>query len=620
MPISQIIDYDLAANFTFDPVKVEIVGGVARLKLLELDEDYNEPFASDAGFTYDAGKTEFVGGEVRQKAQLEGGETFRARYNMASVNALYAAGSPTGTAKNGAVVSGGKLVMTGAAANKYVDYAGAGNIDASPQVGTRRFKVTPAYSGAPASKTQFFYSEGQAEGSPNNFLAIHHDTTSGNLRIAMADQAGVSHTQILGVWSPTAGVEYEFELNFDFTAGAQRLFINGVQFGTTRTETFTRSSTIGIMRLGNTSSTVGGASSFQANHSIDDVQAFTTVKHTANYTPGTIANLYTTDAVALPTFTHAGPVGSVIKSLDGFSTSETSVPRYTIAVDGGAELYWNGSAWAASSSTYATASSAADVAANLGTVPGVDGANTLDVTIYWTSSDVRSAVADLTLETTAETTYPTDDPTIRPVATIPADALLSFTATDTVAGSDEVRWTVRVDGVEQWWNGAAWVASSGALAETNTATEINDNAAALDISSGASITVTAYLHSDDGSTSPELEQSTFSYSFFVPTATAPNQCVVYGWFLELDGSPRVGATVEVDAPRFVHGSYVVNFSASVVTDATGYWELSIVETESIGVSPYRFKIDGEPFALDVQVPDQLSAAFEELESIFVAAV
>ncbi|MCH6577472.1 MAG: hypothetical protein IH807_06560, partial [Proteobacteria bacterium] len=127
----------------------------------------------------------------------------------------------------------GKLDLKGNT-KQYVDYVATSNAD-SQQVGAVRFKVTPNYTGAPSTDTQFLFSISQAEGNVNNHLAVHHDITSGNLRIAMNDQAGVSNTVILGAWSPVAGVEVEFELNYDFNGGAQRLFLDGVQLGSTAT-------------------------------------------------------------------------------------------------------------------------------------------------------------------------------------------------------------------------------------------------------------------------------------------------------------------------------------------------------------------------------------------------
>lgn len=611
MPLTQTTDYDVSGNFLFDSSKVEFTGTEAQLKLQENTEAFNEDFADDTGFTYNASLAEFSGGQVQQVAQTVASETFRATFNAGSVDALYAAGTATGTANNGAVVSGNKLVMTGASARKYVDYAGALNAD-SGQVGAVRFKVTPNYSGGPATDTQFFFSMSQSAGSANNLMAVHHDAVSGNLRIAMVRNNGVSETVSLGAWSPVSGTEYEFELNWNVTGGgspAQRLFIDGVQFGSTATKAFTRTDT-GILRLGNSSQFVSGSTSFEADFSLDDVQVFDSVQHTANYTPGAIPSLYAETPVELPQFSHSGPADSVIKAFDALATTEAGSPRYTVTVDSGTEYYWTGAAWAASSATYATASSASDVNTNIATIPGADGATDINVIVYFPDSDTISSVSDLTFTTTAETQYPTDNPTVVTVSHVLADALVSFSDVTTVAGSDEVRWTVSANGTEFYWDGAAWSASSG-YAQTNTAAEVSANAGDLDISSGVQFKMVAHLHSDDGSTTPSITSHEFSYSFFVVPATAPNTCIVYGWLWNLTGTPNEGATVTVDSALFPHGEYMVNFSGSTTTNSEGYWELAIVETASIALSPYTFKVADE-YIGNVQVPDAESASFTTL--------
>ena len=86
-------------------------------------------------------------------------------------------------------------------------------------------------------------------------------------------------SQLLPVWSPTAGQEYEFELNWDITNGEIRLFVDGVQHGSTITATGTRSSDIGLVRVG----TTWHAISFPPDCEIDDFSIFDKVQHTSDY-------------------------------------------------------------------------------------------------------------------------------------------------------------------------------------------------------------------------------------------------------------------------------------------------------------------------------------------------
>ena len=608
MSLQTTINYDTPGNFTFDSGKIEIAGGKAQLKLQENAENFNEDFASDTGFTYDSGKTEFSGGQVQQKLIIESGETFRALYDT-DLNAEYADGSATGTGAGGASVSGGKLDLKGHT-NQYVDYAGASNGDHA-QVGAIRLKVTPNYSTAPVGHTQFFITIGEL-GQARNTIGIQHDTVSGNIRMVMIDSVGTVQTAILGAWAPTAGVEYEFELNYDFTAGAQRLFIDGVQFGSTQTKVLTRSAAaLDTIRVGQTTHTDPPSTSFEPNFEIQDVQVFSTVQHTSNYTPATLASLYQSDTITLPAFSHVGPAGSTIKAFDSFSTTEGGAPRYTVQVDGGGYEYWNGSAWAASDGTYAQASTASDINTNIGTLSGADGATSLTVRIHTTDNDANQAsVDDLTWGTTAETTYPTDDPSIVVNSGQLMDGLEGFSATTTAAGSDSVTFILGVDGVDKYWDGAAWSNSDGTLAQSNSAADVETNKAALDVSSGATVKVKALLHSDDGTTTPDITSVTLDYNFFISEPTKPTECIVYGWLIDPGGDAISGGTVRAYVREsFKHGSHVIQIGTTQATTASdGYWEMSLVETETIGKT-----MDFEAFQTDANLSERRVNEWEAIQ-------
>jgi hypothetical protein len=69
------------------------------------------------------------------------------------------------------------------------------------------------------------------------------------------------------------------ELNYDITNGATRVFINGKQLGDTQTDTGTRDSSIGLLRLGADVS----ASSIVANALFSDLLVFDAVQHTEDF-------------------------------------------------------------------------------------------------------------------------------------------------------------------------------------------------------------------------------------------------------------------------------------------------------------------------------------------------
>lgn len=305
---------------------------------------------------------EIAGGEVVLSDVVPANATFHADYKL-GVNGVWGNGILTGTPVGGAAVVGGYLDLKGYLL-KFVDYDADLNAD-SQQVGCIRFVLRPNYTGAPVGKTQFFVSIGEAEGVARNGISIHHDATSGNLRVAMTDSVGTVFTTVLGAWSPTAGVDYEFELNYDLTTGATRLFIDGVQFGATITSVFARSANIAIMRIGNAFTTVGGATSFQANFEMRDLVVYDTVQHVANFvSPITPPPQFTTGTVLTNTIIEAEDFASFAATL---ATPGGGTVLFGLQVDG-ALMYWNGAAWVASDGTASQLNTAADINTNIGTI------------------------------------------------------------------------------------------------------------------------------------------------------------------------------------------------------------------------------------------------------------
>lgn len=201
------------------------------------------------------------------------GSTFFATYSS-SIDADSSSGSPTGTAHNGAAVSGAVLNLNGAT-GKYVSYVGTGNFNQA-QVWTFRANVKPNYSGSPATRQYFI--ERDVGGSLRGYCGIYHDP-SGKIRIAYRDD---SSTELfegdVGTWSPTAGTTYEIEWDTDLSTGANRVFINGVQLGSTNTTSGNVGTTANEVLIGQ-----GFDIGHSANFSISNVVVFPTVQHTSNF-------------------------------------------------------------------------------------------------------------------------------------------------------------------------------------------------------------------------------------------------------------------------------------------------------------------------------------------------
>jgi len=230
---------------------------------------------------------------------------------------------------------------------------------------------------------------------------------------------------------------------------------------------------------------------------------------------------------------------------------------------------------------------------------------------------------DLTLTYTGQD-YSTTNPTIVPNSGFYADGLNSFSATTTATGSDAVKYTIYVNGTEKYWDGATWSSSSG-YAQSNTESEINTNCGDLDISSGALIKPVAYIHSDDGSSTPDIEDITADYDYFNPPSPAPDICLVNGYLLDANTNPISGAIIEANivttSGEFIDlaNYWVTGNKISTTSNSNGYFELILIRsTEYVGTVVYDFTItesdSTNQYVISNRIiPDQTTADFRDLE-------
>ena len=142
----------------------------------------------------------------------------------------------TGVATGGADVLDGFLDLAHIDL-RYVSYASLNNFTAA-QTGCIRMKVKPNYSGTPSTQQLFIDINNGTDN--NNRTVTWHATagSGGGIFARIANPAGVPifSVESFGAFSPTAGVEYEIEFNWDVTTGQSRMFINGIQNDVTKTD------------------------------------------------------------------------------------------------------------------------------------------------------------------------------------------------------------------------------------------------------------------------------------------------------------------------------------------------------------------------------------------------
>ncbi len=321
----------------------------------------NYPFDNPNNYTYNADEIEISGGEQKLLDRRPPNSTFYASYTS-DINGNWGDGVLTGTPIGGASTIGGRLYLAGNDL-RYVDYDADLNAD-SQQTGCIRLNdLRTGYSGIPAT-TQNFVLLTKAAGDNDNAIWIKHLSGTGNLNTQIRDSAGNIIASITwGAWSPVAGTSYDIEINWDITTGATRLFINGVQFGATNTAVGTRDSNIALFRIG--SDLNAGDTSF---FTLGGILVFSTVQHTANYTPDW-SNIYETIySLANPTTIY----NAIIRTDGLVSLTETSSKsgndeiKYILRKDS-IDYYHNGSAWVISDGTYSQSNTVTEVNTNAAT-------------------------------------------------------------------------------------------------------------------------------------------------------------------------------------------------------------------------------------------------------------
>lgn len=451
------------------------------------------PFTTPANYTFDSDVIEVTGGKAKLKDQRPAGATFHANYNS-DVNGNWGGGVLTGTPIGGAAVSGGKLDLAHDDV-RYLDYDADLNAD-SQQTGCIRFTVTPNYSGTPAA-TQVFFRIDKANGdTTNEVLIAHKDDGTLLLRIQNSVDASIIDAS-MGAWSPVSATEYEFEINYDITTGATRLFIDGIQTGSTETGTGTRDDNIGLIRIG---ANITGTTT--SNFLFDNLIIFSTVQHTEDYTPG---------------------------------------------------------------------------------------------------------------QSIAATIYATDNPELVCNATFRHEGLDAFVETKSVAGSDQIKYILKKGTVKYYWTGSAWGVSDGTYGQSNTAAGIETNKATF-TDTAVTTEVIVLIHSDDGSTTPELDQLGIDYDFSGSSPDSIDTCIVWGYQIQSDADPDV-ETIKIhlvnDAVKYKTNITITREDYTVTPDANGYWEIELAETENMdGTQRYAFAIGDELF--EREVPNEISANFYEL--------
>ena len=290
---------------------------------------------------------------------------------------------------------------------------------------------------------------------------------------------------------------------------------------------------------------------------------------------------YAETGVTLPLYTYTGPGVGIF--LTGGTTTENPEggPRYTLN-----GKYWDVDDLVTSDGSYAQANTKAEILALIAAMApnGVPlSVNTMSVAVIFPAGIVQNSISQMDFSISGYL-YDQTNPTILVNSALSADSLESFLQTASVAGSDAIKYTLVVNGVEKWWAGSAWAASSGIYTEASLASALTpSNMAALSITTGASIKVKAFLHSNNGTTSPSLTSVAIAYDYFGPVSAAPAMCYCYLRVIDLLGVSPADTTLKVSLDNaIINGTRLeLPYEVTKAGGATAYIEILLTETETV---------------------------------------
>lgn len=522
----QIYPFTTAGNYTFDGNLIEVNGGVAELKIVPSApsiENYNFDVPGD--YTINSPTlSEISGGAFKLSTQPSGFSGLQwIPYNDQSgfdAQEGGAVGSVTGLP----TVSGGNLVLTPQANNRFVDYGiGHSGGGFNPVQFYVRFRFTPNFNGQPTVNQHLFswVTGGQQYG---DLIWKGPNPQGGRFFVQFVANNNVFEGPLYvspSAFSGTAGVYTEIQLLVNYQAFSPPQFafwINGTYQGNFSTGGQS-GGTVGYnLRVGASNGQLG------CNVLVDDVQVYNGLTALGNYTspvvfnelPYTSTPVYADANLNLIDETLSNGLNNILTFVEASTTPANTEIKYNVSNDDGSTwYYWDGANIVLSNGTFAQANDATTWASQLNALETfVQGTEKLRLRFWLSSTDGLSTPELDNIQASHDTIgYDVTNPDILTNISFNASTLTSFIDAVTNGGGDTVKYQLVLDGINKYWNGSAWVNGAG-YAQTNTASEVNTNIGAfLNLTNGAlPVQVRAFLHSDTGASTPTLDSITVDFT------------------------------------------------------------------------------------------------------------
>jgi len=502
--------FSVPANFTFDSGTVEVSAGVAKLK--QLGGDITFPFTVAGNYTFDSDWVNVTGGE----AVLTGlGLPAYAHWKLnASSGTLVLDDSINGrdgTATNmedgdwvAAKINNG-LLFDGV--DEFVNFGNIANFERTDTFSIE-FWFNTVTAGAEMIMSRQL-NTGPTFRGWNVFIEAGVITTA-----LISDNSVVNRIQRKTNSTFNDGLWHHCAVTYSGTSAVSGLiiYIDGSAVATT---IVTDNLSATILNAADCQLSGRDGANVVYTGTADEVAIHAVVLSAADV----IARFNSGTGTELMQYNYAKPIfnntGFVFSSALNVFTETATKPggddiQYQISSDDGVTWkYWNGAAWVAITGAQ-TDTFYFDNESNLATVVNTNiGALAASGTFRFRAflhSDLGTTTPSLDLLEVSNSAFSLTDPTIESNIGFPFTAVLEdFTEIAVTPGTTSLQYIVSIDdGVTfLWWNGAAWVVADGTFGESNPATVVDTNIAAL----GASGTFQfkAFLHSADITETPELD-------------------------------------------------------------------------------------------------------------------
>lgn len=577
MSFNKTYNFDNPSNYTYNTDKITISGGQAALSLVDQEGlSFNETYTDDTGFTYDSTKTEISSG-LRQVDNRPTNSIIGSLFDSKDANFGADGVSLIGTEYGTPIISSNTLDCIGSNGLYYNDSI----IGDAQNDWATKFIYIPHYTTAPAQNTNIFCKHNGVDGSDD--IVIFNSPSGNNLRITSNGLSAI----VFGTWEPIAEQEYTFEIFC--VAGLVSVYVNDAQIGTGKQITPIISTSCNYIILGSYTNLYG-----TSNGAFKEFIFYTSTTQNVNYEVPEAT--YLSDKIIAPLKTYTG-----LGFLQQFTETNITDSGCFYTLNG---YYFNGVSWVPSNGVDQY-NSAAEVSLNIEQLPPLD---TLDVELYTTNSNTPLTATEFIAEYTGQI-YPTDNPTICVSDKTGIESLLAYAATITSVNDDWVKFRFLLNGSFYYFNetSSEWEVSTD-VEQSSPYEVINSNASTL-VGAPSILEIQTILHSEDGTTSPSIEEIDFSYDFAAEQDDV-HLTLVYGFARLANSIPDTRSftiTLNVDANKYEAKTQVRNTSLKITPRENGYWEAPLIDTEGMEVgSYYTFKWSQREVNLEVPLVDMIS--------------